>query len=140
MIALALMACRPFDGGAPIGDVDSPAPADEPAVAPVQIRIIDGDTFELGNEIIRISNIDAPEMPPRSRCPSEARLAIEAKAALGQVMLVDWEARPTITREGRDRYGRTLARASLLQVDVGDEMVRQGWARPWTGSRTSWCD
>lgn len=141
LAALVLIGCRPLDVGAPIEETGAPALADSsgPSQPPIPIRIIDGDTFELGDETIRISNIDAPEMPPRSRCDSEAKLAQEAKAGLGQLMLVDWDVRPTITREGRDRYGRTLARASLLQVDVGEEMVRRGWARPWTGRRSQWC-
>ncbi|WP_426046062.1 thermonuclease family protein [Brevundimonas sp. TWP3-1-2b1] len=105
------------------------------------LGIIDGDTFRLAGEVIRISNIDAPEMPPRSRCWAEARLA---RAATMELQRIRGEGTPggfRITREGQDRYSRTLARVSYDggRTDAGETMIARGMASPWTGRRWDWC-
>lgn len=108
---------------------------------PGGFRIIDGDTFALDGETFRLSNIDAPEMPPRSRCWAEARLARAAASELDRLR----EESPDlgkfrITREGQDRYGRTLARVTFDGVtDAGEALIHRGYAAPWTGRRWEWC-
>lgn len=136
LLFLALLGCRPADAGTP--DLQA-------VVAPDALsggfRIIDGDTFALGAETIRISNIDAPEMAPRARCWAEARLARAATMELDRIR----EASPDlgrfqITREGKDRYGRTLARVTFDgETDAGEIMIANGYASPWTGRRWDWC-
>lgn len=100
------------------------------------IRITDGDTFRVLEERIRIENIDTPEMPGRARCPAEAKLALQAKARLGQ-LLASGDIR--LARRGEDRYGRTLARVSVNGVDVGEQLVREGAAQRWAGRKAQWC-
>jgi endonuclease YncB( thermonuclease family) len=104
--------------------------------------IIDGDTFALGREKIRIENIDAPESF-RSRCEAELELALRAKERLATLL----RSGPIIiTRSGEDRYRRTLARIQVGDRDVGQVLVREGLALPWRGSATAreerlrhWC-
>lgn len=147
LIAFALIGCRPLDSGAPFQDGEAPALAalddNRSAMPPSDlrggVRLIDGDTFEIEGETVRISNIDTPELPPRSRCLAEQRLAVAAKAALGDVLEMEWGSAPVLQRNGRDRYGRTLALVSINGRDVGEEMVRLGVAEPWGGRRASWC-
>lgn len=146
LLLFALIACRPLDVGAPVEAGGTPALAALDAAAPMRgdqrggVRLIDGDTFEMNGETIRISNIDTPEMAPRSRCLAEERLAKMAKEGLGDVMELSWGAIPNLQRQGTDRYGRTLAAVTLANgVDVGDEMVRRGYAQPWGGRRADWC-
>lgn len=89
--------------------------------------IVNGDTITLGLERIRIMNIDAPETFD-SRCTNELLLGIRAKerlAALLRAGQVDLE------RQGRDRFGRTLARLSIESRDVGETLIREGLALPW---------
>ena len=121
------------------------APAAVPVYpAPATVRVIDGDTFVLNGETIRISNMDAPEEGGRAGCWAEARLATEATFML-QVIADGWDvAPPTIQREGEDRWGRTLARVSidtggLSRADVGEAIIEAGLAVPWTGRRWEWC-
>ncbi len=39
----------------------------------------------------------------------------------------------------KDRYGRTLATVSVDGQDVGEILIAEGLARPWTGHRQPWC-
>lgn len=97
--------------------------------APRVTCVVDGDTVWIAREKIRLLDIDAPEM--NGSCPAESALARQARDRL--VVLLQ-QADVTIEREGRDRYGRTLARLG----DVGEQLVREGLARRW-GDRRGWC-
>lgn len=144
ILLLSLAACQPVE----LGDRASEPPRNDTAVVveggtPLSqgLGMIDGDTFRLNGEVIRISNIDAPEMPPRSRCWAEARLA---RAATMELQRIQGEGTPgglRITREGQDRYRRTLARVSYDggRTDAGETMIARGMASPWTGRRWDWC-
>lgn len=100
------------------------------------VRVIDGDTFDLGGERIRIADIDTPEV--RGRCPEE-----RAQAALAtQRLRVLLAAGPfELVRNGRDedRYGRKLRIVVRDGRSIGDMLVAEGLARTWTGRREPWC-
>lgn len=101
-----------------------------------RLYVIDGDTFGIGSERIRIAGIDAPETHP-SRCPREAELGNAAtqqlKALLGSGTL-------TISGTGHDRYGRELRSVKVNGEDVGEAMIAQGLARRYAGGkRGGWC-
>lgn len=101
------------------------------------VRVIDGDTFSLGGERVRLSNIDAPELGRGARCRAEAQLAQDARRYLRR-RFAD-AGRAEITRSGRDRFRRTLATVRIDGRDVGDDMVSAGLARRWEGQREQWC-
>lgn len=100
---------------------------------------IDGDTVDIDGERIRIYNIDTPEIHT-AKCDAERRLGLVAKRRM-QDMLDGGN--PQIIRgdHGRmtDRYGRTLARLEVKGNDLGEMLVGEGLARPWTGKRRPWC-
>jgi endonuclease YncB( thermonuclease family) len=99
--------------------------------------VVDGDTFWMDGVRIRVADIDAPETHP-SRCPEEARLGAAATARL-QALL---SAGPvTLETQGRDidRYGRLLRIAMRNGHSLGEQLVAEGLARRWTGSRRPWC-
>ena len=89
--------------------------------------IIDGDTFALGSERVRILNIDAPETRG-SRCERELVLGLKAKERLAGLLRAG---SVNIVRDGEDRYRRTLARVSVDGLDVGSILVGEGLALPW---------
>lgn len=133
-----------FVGGLlwPVSELPFPRPWDRAGEPPpVQVaRVIDGDTFELvGGERVRILNIDTAEMPPRSRCVTERKLALAAKVRLAEV--IKHGEIITLTREGRDRdrYDRQLRRGRINGQDVGDLLIREGLAQPWRGHKAAWC-
>jgi len=106
-------------------------------VAPANsIRIIDGDTVALGNERIRIENIDTPERGARAECDAERMLASVASRELESLL---GGRAVQIERSGRDRYGRTLARLRVNGADVGAAMVELDVAVPWAGRTHDWC-
>lgn len=107
-----------------------------PAASQSPLRVIDGDTIAVRGTTIRIMGLDAPEM--HGRCPNETRLARAARDRLA-VLLRDGA---TISRHGRDRYGRTLAVVhDAAGRDVAGVLIAEGLARPYhgRGQRQGWC-
>jgi len=98
--------------------------------------VIDGDTFWLAGERIRIVNVDTAEI--NGKCPDERRRALAARDRL-QSLLSEGEI--TLVQEGRDedRYGRKLRRVFVSGRDVGSILVQEKHARVWDGKRRSWC-
>lgn len=96
--------------------------------------VVDGDTFWLAGEKVRVADIDAPEMD--GRCAYEGQLARKSRDRL--LTLLNTEAF-TLRREGQDRYGRTLAVVLRGNRSIGDMLVAEGLARTWTGRREPWC-
>lgn len=89
-------------------------------------RVVDGDSLRIGDLEIRLKGVDAPEMRQNCsrggrpyRCGETARRAVETKVG----------GRPIACRiEGRDRYGRSLARCRVDGQDLGAWLVREGLA------------
>lgn len=100
-----------------------------PALAEVSgpLRVIDGDTFDVGGERIRLFGVDAPETG--QPCVTEA----------GPIDCGDWVATRIAARFGgqqtvcegreRDRYDRLVASCTIGDADLGREIVSAGWAR-----------
>ena len=99
--------------------------------------IVDGDTFWMAGEKIRILDIDTPELSP-PRCAEEEELGEAAKARLHALLN---SGAVTLERAGRDRdrYGRLLRRVRVDGRPVGAVLIAEGLARPYGGARQSWC-
>lgn len=106
---------------------------------PGEIRVWDGDSIRLGltseAEAVRIFNIDAPEI--EGQCAYETNLAQHSKNRLASLLAGQ---RVEINRQGKDRYGRSLAAVTVNGVDAGHILVSEGMARSWSGRRESWCE
>jgi micrococcal nuclease len=110
------------------------------------VRVIDGDTVEMRAAVwldlhmttrVRLKDIDAPEM--KARCPAEARLAEAATAGLERLLAGQ---RLFLTDLARDKYGGRVVARIVTQggADIGADLLRQGLARPYAGSRQrGWC-
>lgn len=100
--------------------------------------VVDGDTFWMDGEKIRIADIDTPETHP-SRCAEEARLGTAATDRL-QALLNAGAFELTPIRRDTDRYGRKLRIVERDGRSIGDVLVSEGLARPYAGGpRASWC-
>lgn len=99
--------------------------------------VVDGDTFWMEGEKIRILDIDTPELHP-ARCPEEERLGRAAKARLHALLN---GGAVTLERTGRDRdrYGRLLRRVQVDGRSVGAVLIGEGLARAYAGGRRGWC-
>jgi len=101
--------------------------------------VIDGDTIRSDEERIRLEGIDAAEIG-HAKCEAERRLAILAKHRLEELLgSGDVDIRRNARPKPPDRYGRTLARVLVDGEDVACILIKEGYARPWTGRREDWC-
>lgn len=95
----------------------------------------DGDTIRCGDERIRLTGIDAPEL---GRCDSRRRRCApgDGKASRQALQRLVAGRDLTIVRLGRDRYGRTLAvvfaddrNLACQQLRAGQAIYRPDWDR-----------
>jgi micrococcal nuclease len=85
-------------------------------------KVIDGDTIEIdGGERVRYIGVDSPELGEP--------LYEEAKDFQEKVVLGSYVRIETCKEEPRDGYGRTLAFVHKGNVDVGEQLLRYGYAR-----------
>ncbi len=88
---------------------------------------MDGDSFFLGNDEVRLFGIDAPEA--RQVCTaangSAYRCGRKAANALRKLIKSQDVSCDVLST---DRYDRSLARCRSGEVDLNLEMVRSGWA------------
>ena len=99
--------------------------------------VVDGDTFWLAGEKIRIADINAPETHG-SGCPEELALGEAATRRLTVLL----NAGPFELESGArniDRYGRFLRVVTRNGQSIGARLVSEGLAEPWRGRRSSWC-
>jgi len=126
LLALGAIAFTLVQGLTRAPSSEASAAAAGPIVASAAVRIIDGDTFDLSGERIRLWGVDAPER--RQRCQT-GEPGPEATAALTRLIgdrAVSCSVRDT------DRYGRTVAVCRAGGRDLGAEMVSEGWAWDYT--------
>ncbi|THD37880.1 MAG: thermonuclease family protein [Sphingomonas sp.] len=100
--------------------------------------VVDGDTFWIDGEKVRVADIDAPETHP-PRCAHEADLGERATLRL-QALLNAGPVTLAAADRDTDRYGRLLRIVERNGRSLGGQLVAEGLARPWTGRRLPWCD
>lgn len=94
--------------------------------AAVVTRVVDGDTVELDNgETVRLIGIDTPEVYGGTECGGARASAYMEQIATGRRVSV----RTDPTQDTYDRYGRLLAYLDAGGTDLGEAVVRAGWAR-----------
>lgn len=110
--------------------------------------VSDGDTIAtnlklpcpLCNASVRILGIDTPESNYLAKCPAEKAKGLAAKAFL-QRLFENQES--FVARNVRwDKYGgRILAYVEVNGQDVGELMIKNGFARPYFGQgpKPDWC-
>lgn len=97
------------------------------ASAGSMVKVVDGDTIDVGNTRYRLHGIDAPEAGQMCQtatgdiwsCGQDATHFVENLVAGGKV---------ECTPKGRDLYGRVIAICRAGGTDIGAEMVTAGLA------------
>lgn len=99
--------------------------------------VIDGDTFRLDGQSIRIADIDTPETRDY-RCAAEKARGDQATARMRELLNAGpFELQPYERDE--DQYGRKLRLVSRGGQSLGQVLVAEGLAHPWDGARHPWC-
>jgi endonuclease YncB( thermonuclease family) len=126
LIAVLLMTLPPL-AGAPDGAKAAPAdPVPPPIVREFQgtvSKIVDGDTFYVAGEKIRIRlwGLDAPEMDDPGGAAAKRALSKIAEGAIARCAEVD-----------RDRFQRIVARCFTADgADITALMIRSGTAKEY---------
>lgn len=102
------------------------------------VRVIDGDTIEYGGLSVRLIGFDTPETY-YADCASEKQRGDAATARLRQLIRGAGTLQ-LFLRDGRDRYGRGLGSLLVDGRDVGNVLISEGLARPYSGGqRRGWC-
>jgi len=97
--------------------------------------VVDGDTFWIDGEKVRIEGIDAPEV--HGSCPAETAMAKAAATELARLLA---DGPIVVFKSGKDRYGRTLARVETGGNDIGAALIAAKLARHWRGRKETWCE
>jgi micrococcal nuclease len=100
--------------------------------------VVDGDTFWLEGEKIRIADIDTPEIS-EPKCDAEYRLGMKAAYRLRDLLNEGPFELRAIGGRDQDQFGRKLRVVVRNGRSLGDQLVSEGLARTWTGRREPWC-
>ena len=91
-----------------------------------QLTVTDGDTIRIGEERIRFSGIDAPELKQTClyqeiefNCGEFSKNLLIEKISNQEVSCI---------RESKDQYGRTLAECFVGKDSLSSYLVREGYA------------
>lgn len=91
------------------------------------VRVADGDTIEFGGQRIRLQGIDAPELYQECRDAAGRNWSCGRRARVELRKLIGNEA-VQCEAHAKDRFGRSVAVCRAGGRDLGEAMVRSGWA------------
>ena len=91
------------------------------------VRVIDADTIDVGGVRVRLHAIDAPEEDQICQTEQGVDFACGAWAS-AQVLDRFGGTYARCAQTDTDRYGRVVAICQVDSVDMGQEIVSQGWA------------
>lgn len=99
--------------------------------------VVDGDTFWLEGQKIRVADIDTPEISS-PRCDAELQLGQRAKYRMQELLNAGPIALEPADR-ATDRYGRALFRVTRGGESLGGTLVGEGLAVWFGGGKPDWC-
>jgi endonuclease YncB( thermonuclease family) len=125
LIVIALGAAAMHFVGERHHDITPPPAAGAPIAG--RARVIDGDTIEVVGERIRLFGIDAPES--RQQCRASSGNDYPCGRAATRALTAAIRGSPvSCTPVDHDRYDRDVAICTAHGHDLGDVMVRGGYA------------
>lgn len=104
----------------------APAPGHPGVEISGEASVLDGDTIDISGMRIRMFGIDAPENDQPCSIGNRTWACGTMSTASLRDLIGDSPVRCAPT--GKDRYGRTLARCHVREIDIQSWMVAHGWA------------
>lgn len=94
-------------------------------------KVIDGDSIIVGNQHVRLSGIDSPDLAQTCRAPNGDvwHCGETAKAELARIIGNEII---SCRHVDSDRYGRLIAICHVGEIDIGQAMVNAGYAVAYT--------
>ena len=98
--------------------------------------VLDGSTILYAGRKVRLADIDVPAIA-EARCEAERGRGGDAKLRLREILN---EGDITLV-SAKGRSGGNAAPHLVLRngQSIGPRLVREGFAKPWTGRHQSWC-
>lgn len=108
----------------------APAPPQPKTIIAGEARVIDGDTLVVGRVHVRLWGVDSPELGQKcqdergrpNNCGDLAASVLEEEIGGATVLC---------TAIYPDRFRRIVATCSVSEQDLGERMVRRGYARDY---------
>lgn len=104
------------------------------ALAASAVRVVDGDTLVINGTTYRIFGVDAPEAGQSCAKPGGGKWKCGTRA-IEEIQAIVAEGDVTCEAKELDAYGRTVAVCTIVGLDIGRLMVREGLA--WAFRRYS---
>ena len=98
-----------------------------PAALSGRAVAIDGDTIRIGDIRIRLLGLDAVELDQICVDATGTNRPCGREAQSFLTSLIKGKT-TTCAADGRDRYRRVLAHCEVGKADIGEQLVRAGWA------------
>lgn len=109
-------------------DLMGSAPRSQDWATPnAQIRIVDGDTLRLGDRMLRLYGVEAPQRGQFCTNP-QGQLYDCGTAAAAELARLVGEKPLDCRVHGRDRFGRALGACRAGELDLNAAMITAGWA------------
>jgi len=110
------------------GDIHRPLDARHKLGVP---SVIDGDTIEIHGQRIRLNGIDAPESAQLCLDASGKKYRCGQRASLALADFLEAHRPISCIEVDRDRFRRMVAVCTAGGVDIGEWIVRKGYAVDW---------
>lgn len=117
---------------------DAPVSITEISPGISRIEVLDGDTLVVDGEVVRLADVDAPELAPNAACWAEAALAGHAKSAVETYLHEPGRSWRVTQPRGRDPNGHLIASLTRNDgEDLADLLVVYGYAA--RSAEWDWC-
>jgi endonuclease YncB( thermonuclease family) len=128
MVAVGLFTVAAMSGlGLPTALLGSPPREQDWSALAAEVRVVDGDTLRLGDRMLRLAAVDAPDRG--QACADAGGRWFDCGAAAAEALSRLVNGRSVVCRvQGHDRFGRGLGTCRAAGAELNAGLVSSGWA------------
>jgi endonuclease YncB( thermonuclease family) len=111
------------------GDLFGSSPHDRArTMTASDVRVLDGDTLRLGDQVLRLAGLAVPDRG-RASCLDATGQRTDCAAAAAEALAQLVQGRPVECRvQGHDRLGRALGTCRAGGMELNGSLIAAGWA------------